>query len=103
MNEREAFQILGQMPHCDHTILHAPTNCKYCDAHPEWQAYRVAMKINFTGERDPDKLPCPSSLKRPAHKAHQWPGNRPTEVDVELEKTPPESYWERLKMDREQD
>jgi hypothetical protein len=77
MDECEAFKILGTFPHCDHRLLHSPGNCTYCDAHPEWQALRIVLGINFTGETDPEKLPCPGAMTRSAERAHQWGGNRP--------------------------
>lgn len=38
-----------RFPHCDSRILHRAGECEYCDAHPEWQALRVAWGIAFTG------------------------------------------------------
>lgn len=77
MTESDAFRILGQFPHCDHRVLHRPGSCEFCDLHPEWQAIRVAMAINFTGESDPKKDPCPSVKFRPVQVSHAWGGNRP--------------------------
>lgn len=95
---REAFDTLGTFPHCDGLILHRPTTCSYCDAHPDWQALREVWEINFTGEADPQKAPCPSVKYRPAYQAHRWPGNRPTNVDVE---TRPPTAWAHLNDDTE--
>ncbi len=92
MTESDAFQQLGQFPHCDHLILHAPSECEYCDAHPEWQALRIAWRINFSGENDPDKAPCPATRVRSIERAHQWPGNRPRAADE-----PPRSVYEHLR------
>ena len=84
MDQNEAFKLLGQFPHCDAAILHAPSKCEYCDHHPIWQALRIATRVNFTGEEDPTKAPCPSAHQRSARIAHMWPGNRPTNVDVPM-------------------
>lgn len=51
-------------------------SCEFCDRHPEWQAYRVGARINFTGHHDPDKAPCPSSHHRD-DEGMAWPGNHP--------------------------
>jgi len=74
----EAYEKLGQFPHCDPLILHRPGSCEYCDAHPEWQALREVYEINFTGEDNPQKSPCPATKYRPAYQAHRWPGNQPS-------------------------
>lgn len=77
MDEREAYGILGTLPHCDGRVLHPPKVCKFCDEHPDWQALRVLYRINFTGEEDPGKTPCPSLRDRPLETVHAWPGNQP--------------------------
>lgn len=68
--------MITQMPHCDQSILHAPGECRYCDMHPDWQEYREAARINFSGQHDVDKAPCPSEHFRPAEVRDRWPGNR---------------------------
>ena len=75
-------QHISNFPHCDSSILHAPKSCEFCDARPLWQALRVAWGVNFTGESDPTKAPCPSEQRRSARMVHMWPRNRPTNVDV---------------------
>lgn len=65
-----------RMPHCDSSILHAPGYCEYCDDHPDWQHYRELARINFTGQRDESKAPCPSTHFRPDSQRDLWPGNR---------------------------
>lgn len=84
-NESDAFVILGQFPHCDPCVLHKPTDCEYCDRHPDWQALRIVYGINFTGEQDPKKAPCPAEARRSTMTIHQWHGNRPTNAEVRLE------------------
>lgn len=64
-------------PHCDPSILHAPGACEFCDKCPEWQAYRSLAMINFTGEYDTDKAPCPSVYFRSVSSRDAWPGNQP--------------------------
>lgn len=64
-------------PHCDASILHAPGVCTYCDGYADWQDYRQTARINFTGENDPHKAPCPSEHFRPAEVRDQWGGNVP--------------------------
>lgn len=64
------------MPHCDSSILHAPGVCKYCDMHPEWQSYRAAARISYTGEAaSADRAPCPSEYFRPGEVRDRWGGN----------------------------
>jgi len=66
-----------RFPHCDQRILHAPTECSYCDAYPERQALRQAWGICFTGyEPDGKELPCPADFARPGGLCEQWSGNR---------------------------
>ena len=66
---------IGQFPHCDQRILHAPGDCEYCDKHPDWQALRVAWGICFTGWRpDGDELPCPADYARGDNHT-KWGGN----------------------------
>ncbi len=85
-----------RFPHCDPSILHKPGDCKYCDAHPDWQALRIAWEINFTGEDNLQKAPCPSSKYRPAYQAHRWGGNHPTNAVVPLQAP---TSWEHLEDD----
>lgn len=35
---------VGQFPHCDQRVLHAPRECQYCDKHADWQALRAAWE-----------------------------------------------------------
>lgn len=73
----DVVRILKQFPHCDVRILHAPSECKYCDAHPDWQALRQAWGIAFTGyEPDEKELPCPAEHARPRDVVNRWGGNR---------------------------
>lgn len=79
-------KLVMQFPHCDMRVLHAPGECKYCDAHPEWQALREAWDINFTGEHYPFISICPAEMFRTVEKINAWPGNRPrTEGAEEIE------------------
>lgn len=66
----------AQFPHCDPLVLHAPGRCVYCDDYPKEQAARERDGINFTGQRFPEKAPCPSTLRRPLEVIERWPGNR---------------------------
>lgn len=80
---KESWSIVSEererafAPHCDQTILHAPGVCEYCDHYADWQAVRDTQRINFTGEEDPDKAPCPSTYFRPSAYRDAWPGNTP--------------------------
>lgn len=74
--ENRASETLAAMPHCDSTILHAPGSCGFCDLYPQRQEDRVTQRINFTGESEPDKAPCPSEYFRPPELRDRWPGNR---------------------------
>jgi hypothetical protein len=71
------LHVIEQFPHCDAAILHAPGACDVCDAHPDWQQLRQTWSINFTGENDPSKIPCPSTRRRSLNDVHHWPNNRP--------------------------
>jgi hypothetical protein len=68
-------------PHCDPRILHAPSECNFCDMHPAWQFLRLTWGIAFTGYTpDAKELPCPADNARgDSHKA--WPGNQSTTTD----------------------
>lgn len=67
------------LPHCDASILHAPSVCKFCDMHPDLQEYRVLARIAFTGS--PEELgterlaPCPSTHFRAPEHRDLWGGN----------------------------
>jgi len=67
---------IAKFPHCDSSVLHAEGACEYCDMYPEWQALRRTWGINFTGESDPTKLPCPATARRPLETINKWGGNR---------------------------
>ncbi len=74
------------MPHCDARILHAPGVCTYCDKHPEWQEYRLAAGICFTGETPENswQTPCPADQARPPDSPsdhRKWGANKPTSAD----------------------
>lgn len=72
------FHLIGQFPHCDQRILHAPGECEYCDNHQEWQELRVAWGIAFTGyEPDTEKkeLPDPATHARGSKSLNAWGGN----------------------------
>jgi hypothetical protein len=90
---------IEQFPHCDPLILHKPGICGACDGHADWQALRIAWEINFTGEEDPQKAPCPSAKYRPAYQAHRWHGNHP-DVPVPLQAP---TAWEHLNNDDDDD
>jgi hypothetical protein len=83
-------RAIAQYPHCDQRVLHAPGECRYCDEHPDWQELRRTWNINFTGKKEPGKSPCPAEASRTARTIHEWHGNRPTEVEVDL--TEPDRY-----------
>jgi hypothetical protein len=65
-------------PHCDQSVLHSEdSGCRHCQKYPDWQALRRRQRINFTGEHDPKKAPCPSESFRDLSTIYRWPGNRP--------------------------
>jgi len=67
--------LIGQFPHCDQRVLHAPGECEYCDCHAEWQALRVAWGIAFTNyEPEGSELPCPANHAR-GDGVNRWGGN----------------------------
>lgn len=61
-------------PHCDSWVLHAPGVCIYCDQHPDWQQARIRDGINFTGENEEGKAPCPADAAR-GDRHMEWVGN----------------------------
>lgn len=73
-------------PHCDARVLHAPGQCWSCDGYPDWQLARKTWGINFTGQNNPELLPCPATLKRAVETINLWPGNRPAIVEIESDK-----------------
>jgi len=65
-------------PHCDPSVLHSKeSGCIHCQKYPDWQELRRRQRINFTGEHDPKKAPCPSENFRDVSTIYRWPGNRP--------------------------
>lgn len=67
----------ARYPHCDQRVLHAPSECQYCDAFPERQALRQAWGICFTGyEPEGAELPCPADFARPGGLCEKWSGNK---------------------------
>lgn len=70
------FNDRAPCPHCDRNVLHAPGKCEYCDMYPEEQAKRILAGVNFTGENDPNKKPCPAEERRSLDSINNWPGNR---------------------------
>jgi len=69
---------LMRFPHCDAGILHAPGECTYCDAHPDWQQLRIIWGIAFTGYiPEAKELPCPADYRRPNGQCEDWFGNKP--------------------------
>lgn len=72
--------------HCDCRILHAPKICEHCDHYPQFHRARELWGINFTGEHDPKKLPCPSEVSRSIENIDRWYGNVPRPADEKLEK-----------------
>ncbi len=65
-------------PHCDPSILHAPGECEFCDLHPSRQVEREIQRINFTGQHDPERAPCPSEFFRSPTDRDAWGRNRPS-------------------------
>lgn len=70
------------MAHCDQSIMHAPGVCQYCDHYPQAQALREWWRINFTGEHDPAKAPCPSTYFRSDETRDLWGGNKVNGYDA---------------------
>lgn len=67
---------IGQFPHCDQRILHAPGECEFCDNHGEWQDLRLAWGIAFTGyEPEGTELPDPATNARSLGVLNRWVGN----------------------------
>ena len=58
--------------------------------YPDWQGMRERARINYTGEDDPEKAPCPSLHFRPPDRRDQWGGNRAV---AHGEQPPPMWAW----------
>ena len=50
--------------------------CSYCDEYRQAQDQRAICGINFTGEDDPTKLPCPAEAARGLDNLEHWGGNK---------------------------
>lgn len=73
----DIHKLLGTIPHCDCRVLHAPSECVYCDKHPDWQTLRQVWGIAFTGyEPDQNELPDPATHARGLDTVNKWHGNR---------------------------
>lgn len=83
---------MAQFPHCDSNVLHAPGTCRFCDMSPQLQLGRSAAHVNFTGEHDPEKLPCPAENYRPLDTINQWAGNIPVPPGAPT----PSWFWDEL-------
>jgi hypothetical protein len=71
------LELRVQFPHCDPRILHAPSECEFCDLHPEWQYLRQIWGIAFTGwEPEYKELPDPATHARGYQNANAWSGNK---------------------------
>lgn len=78
------------MPHCDSAVLHAPGECEYCDAFPQFQTARKMWGIAFTGHPPQvGELPCPSEVRRDIDTINRWPGNQPTKRPTKRPTIPP--------------
>ncbi len=83
LHPKQPTYKIPQFPHCDSRVLHAPGECEYCDAHPEWQALRIAWGIAFTGYTpDVGETPCPAERMRPLDTIEKWGGNKPWPKDT---------------------
>ncbi len=91
----------NSFPHCDSLVLHYPGTCEYCDGYPDWQANRLRRGINFTGEGNPLKHPCPAEEKRPLETINKWHGNVP--MDEEQKRSDQEWLRELKKLLKEDD
>ena len=81
-------------PHCDDAVLHAPGECVYCDRYPEAQARREANGINFTGQHDPSREPCPAEARRGLGAINRWSGNWPTtQQDIDERREAARAFW----------
>lgn len=73
--DREVIHADADFPHCDADVLHAPGMCRYCDDFPELHQARLEANVNFTGEDDPSKDPCPATVRRSLDRIERWGGN----------------------------
>lgn len=74
--------MMTSFPHCDARILHAPSECAFCDEHPLWQELREVWGIAFTGHAPAGgQMACPADAARPQGSPgdhRRWGGNKPT-------------------------
>lgn len=96
---------IQQFPHCDQRILHAPGECEFCDAHPEWQELRESWGIAFTGHSyDKDgklfvdeygnvQQACPAEANRGMKSINSWGGNLAETTETKIAR---EKYFENL-------
>jgi hypothetical protein len=64
--------------HCDDRVIHRPQACLICDEFgADLQTERFVLGVNYTGESDPAKAPCPATLQRPLDAIYAWHGNVP--------------------------
>lgn len=67
-----------RFPHCDSRILHAPGQCRYCDASPDLQQVRKMWNVSFTGDGSATAAegttPCPAEAVR-GKGVNAWGGN----------------------------
>jgi len=69
------MQTQTKYPHCDPRVLHLPKDCEFCDMYPALQAERIRDGVNFTGENNPKKKPCPAETARGLKSINSWHGN----------------------------
>jgi len=73
------FDKKHQFPHCDAYVVHESGICEVCDGYAsDLQEWRKKNNVNFTGENDSDKKPCPATTRRKASTIHKWHGNVPS-------------------------
>ena len=73
---------MSKYPHCEHRVLHPPGDCEFCDMYPDLQKKRIDEGVNFTGEGDPNKKPCPAEEARGLENVNAWHRNRPYPKDT---------------------
>lgn len=81
-----------QFPHCDPRVLHKPSECQYCDQHPDWQELRLAQGVAFSGHKPkPGQTPCPADqavFYGQRGDYNQWYGNV-AQPETPVEEGPP--------------
>lgn len=69
----------GDLPHCDHRVLHSPGACGHCDHVPSLQVLRRSLGLKYTDELQMNDALLPGEDRSRAS-VEFWGGNRRNDV-----------------------